>query len=71
MENLKIKYLFNPIAILFISASIAIILSRMPNLLTDNQAVLIIFDLLFVYWASALIFNIIGFLKNRIPVNKH
>ena len=70
MDHIKIKHFFSPLAIVIISAIAAAILSRIPTQSNYGDIILVIFDSLFLYWFVALIFNVRGFIKNRIVVNK-
>ena len=71
MDHLKIKYFFGPIAIVFISGIVAALLSKISVKSDSNDIILVIFDALFIYWIAALVFNIFGFMKNRIPIGKN
>ena len=70
MDNLKIRYLFNPITIILLSAIVAAFLSKIPAQSNNYTVISVTFYSLFTYWIAALIFNIRGFLKNRIPISK-
>ena len=67
MDHLKNKHFFSPIAIVFISAIIATTLSRLP-IESNTNLIKVMFYSLFIYWIAALVFNIRGFLKHRIPI---
>ena len=67
MDHLKSKHIFSPIVIVFISVIMAAAISRIEAEPNNNTFIMVIFYSLFIYWFAALVFNIRGFMKNRIP----
>ncbi len=68
MNLLKIKFFFSPVPVVLISMILSVFLFKI--LADSNQSIMafILFYTLFLYWISALVFIVSGFLKNRRPI---
>ena len=66
-DKFKIKYFFGPIAILLITAIFIPLLLKLQTNTENIFIISVVFYSLITYWLAALIFNIRGFIRNRIP----
>ena len=66
-NRFRVKNLFGPIAILSITVIFIPILLKLQANIENAFFISVVFYSLISYWLAALIFNIRGFFKSRIP----
>jgi hypothetical protein len=70
INSLKIRTIFRPTAIILISFFFYMLLSKRLEADIHDNSIPFLFSCLFIYWLAVIIFNVHGFMKNRVIVGK-